>query len=36
VVSKADGQLQVTTEPVAFTHVKPGETLIKDQPQAAE
>jgi fumarate reductase flavoprotein subunit len=36
VVSKADGKLHVTTEPVAFTHVKPGETLIKDEPQAAE
>ncbi|MEZ5856099.1 MAG: FAD-binding protein [Hyphomicrobiaceae bacterium] len=36
VVRKADGALNVTTEPVQFTHVKPGETLIKDEPQAAE
>jgi fumarate reductase flavoprotein subunit len=36
VVRKADGRLAVANEPVQFTHVKPGETLIKDEPQAAE
>ncbi len=36
VVRMTAGKLDVTTEPVEFTHVKPGETLIKDEPQAAE
>ncbi|MFM9939419.1 MAG: L-aspartate oxidase [Hyphomicrobiaceae bacterium] len=36
VVREVDGKLQASDEPVQFTHVKPGETLIKDQPQAAE
>jgi fumarate reductase flavoprotein subunit len=36
VVRKADGRLSVGDEPVQFTRVKPGETLIKDVPQAAE
>ncbi len=36
VVRKIDGRLAVTDEPVAFTHVQPGETLIKETPQAAE
>ena len=36
VVREVDGKLEATDEPVQFTHVKPGETLIKDQPQAAE
>ena len=30
------GELTLSTEPVLFTHVKPGDTLIKDTPQAAE
>jgi fumarate reductase flavoprotein subunit len=34
-VHQAGGQLEVTDEAVAFTHVKPGETLLKEQ-QAAE
>ena len=36
VVRKADGKLAVSDEPVAFTRVRPGETLLNDQPQAAE
>ena len=36
VVRNAGGTLTVDTEPVVFSRVKPGETLIKDQPQAAE
>jgi fumarate reductase flavoprotein subunit len=36
VVRKSNGRLAVSDEPVMFTHVRPGETLIKDQPQAAE
>ena len=36
VVRQVDGRLDVSDEPVQFTHVKPGETLIKDTPQAAE
>jgi fumarate reductase flavoprotein subunit len=30
------GKLTITTEPVLFTHVRPGETLLKEEPQAAE
>lgn len=30
------GQLIISDEPVAFTHVRPGETLIKDDIAAAE
>lgn len=36
VVREVDDKLQVGDEPVIFTHVKPGETLIKDTPEAAE
>jgi fumarate reductase flavoprotein subunit len=36
VVRKTDGHLVVSDEPVQFTHVKPGETLLKETPQAAE
>ena len=36
VVRQVDGRIEVSDEPVQFTHVKPGETLIKDKPQAAE
>ena len=36
VVTKAGAKLAVSDEAVRFTHVKPGETLIKDEPQAAE
>jgi fumarate reductase flavoprotein subunit len=32
----AAGQLAITTEPVIFSHVKPGDTLLKETPQAAE
>jgi fumarate reductase flavoprotein subunit len=35
-VRKADGKLDVTDEAVEFTRVRPGETLLKDQSQAAE
>ncbi|MDX2205739.1 MAG: FAD-binding protein, partial [Hyphomicrobiaceae bacterium] len=31
-----DGKLAIESAPVAFTIVKPGETLIKDKPAAAE
>ncbi len=36
VVREIDGKLSVTDEPVQFTIVKPGETLLKDNPKAAE
>ncbi len=36
VVRQVKGRLVVSDEPVLFTHVKPGETLIKDVPEAAE
>ncbi len=36
VVRQVESRLVVSDEPVQFTHVKPGETLIKDTPQAAE
>ncbi|MDX2156605.1 MAG: FAD-binding protein [Hyphomicrobiaceae bacterium] len=36
VVRQAEGTLAVTDEPVAFTRVKPGETLIKEAAEAAE
>ena len=36
VVRAVDGRLVATDEPVQFTHVKPGETLINDAPKAAE
>ena len=34
-VSQADGRLEVSDAPVAFTHVRPGETLL-DAPAAAQ
>ena len=36
VVRQVDGKLSVGDESVQFTHVKPGETLIKDAVTAAE
>jgi fumarate reductase flavoprotein subunit len=36
VVRRVDGRLAVTDEAVAFTRVKPGETLLKEAAQAAE
>jgi fumarate reductase flavoprotein subunit len=30
------GKLAITTEPVIFSHVKPGDTLLKETPRAAE
>ncbi|MFV0298850.1 MAG: L-aspartate oxidase, partial [Hyphomicrobiaceae bacterium] len=36
VIRKTGSQLDVAEQPVQFTRVKPGETLIKDEPQAAE
>ena len=36
VVREVGGQLDVTDEPVQFTHVKPGETLLDEAPKAAE
>jgi fumarate reductase flavoprotein subunit len=36
VVRKIAGKLKTTNEPVVFDIVRPGETLIKDQPEAAE
>ena len=36
VVREVGGRLEVTDEPVAFTRVRPGETLLKEVPQAAE
>lgn len=36
IVQKAEGRLVVSDEPVEFTRVKPGATLIRDEPQAAE
>ncbi len=36
VVREADGRLDVTDEPVQFTIVKPGESLLEDSPKAAE
>ncbi len=36
VVRAIDGRLAVSDEPVQFTHVKPGATLINEPPQAAE
>ncbi|MEZ5842998.1 MAG: FAD-binding protein [Hyphomicrobiaceae bacterium] len=36
VVTQRDGRLAVTDEPVAFTIVKPGETLLAEAPKAAE
>ncbi|MBN9264262.1 MAG: succinate dehydrogenase/fumarate reductase flavoprotein subunit, partial [Hyphomicrobium sp.] len=35
VVRQQGGKLNVTNEPVKFTHVRPGETLLKET-QAAE
>jgi fumarate reductase flavoprotein subunit len=32
----AAGTLAITTEPVIFSHVKPGDTLLNETPQAAE
>jgi len=34
VVRQKSGTLEITDEPVQFTHVKPGETLLKDQVAA--
>ncbi|MGG2383142.1 succinate dehydrogenase/fumarate reductase flavoprotein subunit, partial [Salmonella enterica] len=31
-----DGKLRIESAPVAFTRVKPGETLLKETPAAAE
>ena len=36
VVRQVDGRLETTNEPVQFTRVKPGETLLTDTPKAAE
>jgi fumarate reductase flavoprotein subunit len=36
IVRKLDGKLDVSDEAVDFTRVRPGETLLKDQPEAAE
>jgi fumarate reductase flavoprotein subunit len=36
VVRQVDGKLEVGDEAVAFTRVKPGESLLQDPPQAAE
>ena len=36
VVRQIDGRLDTTDEPVKFTIVKPGDTLLKDAPKAAE
>ncbi len=36
VVREVSGQLEVSDEPVQFTHVRPGETLLKDEVKAAE
>jgi len=36
VVRKAGCGLAVSDEPVRFTHVKPGESLIKEKPRATE
>ena len=36
VVRSIDDKLATTNEPVVFDIVRPGETLIKDQPEAAE
>ena len=36
VVREIDGKLAVTDAPVKFTIVKPGETLLNDNPKAAE
>ncbi len=36
VVRQAGGGITVGDEPVVFDMVKPGETLLKDQPEAAE
>ena len=36
VVREVAGRLEVTDEPVQFTHVKPGETLLKEEIKAAE
>ncbi len=36
VVTQRGGALEISDEPVLFTRVKPGETLIKETPEAAE
>lgn len=36
VVREADGEMSVANEPVVFDIVRPGDTLIKDKPEAAE
>ena len=36
VVRMKDGTLDVEDEPVAFTRIRPGETLLSDTPAAAE
>ena len=36
VVREADGKMSVANEPVVFDIVRPGDTLIKDKPEAAE
>jgi fumarate reductase flavoprotein subunit len=36
VVTQRDGGLEISDAPVLFTRVKPGETLIKETPEAAE
>ena len=36
VVREMNGQLEVTNQPVAFTRISPGETLLTDAPAAAE
>jgi fumarate reductase flavoprotein subunit len=33
---KKDGEIAMSNAPVEFTIVKPGETILKDEPQAAE
>ncbi len=36
VLRQVDGRLEATDEPVKFTRVKPGETLLKEAPKAGE
>ena len=36
VARQRDGRLDITDEPVEFTLVRPGETILKDKPAAAE
>ena len=36
VLRQVDGRLEASDEPVKFTIVKPGDTLLKDAPKAAQ